>query len=203
MAAPTWRRREESAAPPLQLLLVVALLLQLAAAAAPLPPVHEWMVRLRRDLHQHPELSFQEFATSARIRAALDELGIEYEHPVATTGVVAWLGSKAEPLVALRADMDALPIQARQRGGVGGWCDGRQGDKCCSSPPSRPPTAGCVQEEADVDFRSTVEGRMHACGHDAHVAMLLGGTCVRACVLLLLWRPPDPPPPPRSQPPAC
>lgn len=109
---------------------------ELAAAQA----VRDWMVEIRRDLHQYPELGYQEFRTSHRIRQKLDELGIAYRHPVAETGVVAILGNGDGPCVALRADIDALPIT----------------------------------EEAEVGFRSRNEGRMHACGHDCHTAMLLG-----------------------------
>jgi IAA-amino acid hydrolase len=109
-------------------------LLQSAEAA------RDWIVEIRRELHRFPELGYQEFRTSALIRAKLEELGIPYRHPVAETGVVATIGSGEGPCVALRADMDALPIL----------------------------------EEADVPFRSENDGRMHACGHDCHTAMLLG-----------------------------
>lgn len=68
------------------------------------------LVALRRDLHQHPELCFQEARTAQRVTETLHALGIEYETGVARTGVVAHLG-EGEPRFALRADMDALPIQ--------------------------------------------------------------------------------------------
>jgi IAA-amino acid hydrolase len=100
----------------------------------------EWMVAIRRELHQHPELGYDLHETSRLVREKLDELGIPYRFPVAETGIVATLGTGESPCVALRADMDALPIH----------------------------------EEADVPFRSRVLGKMHACGHDCHTAMLLG-----------------------------
>lgn len=100
----------------------------------------DWIVAIRRELHEHPELGYQETRTSALIRKKLDELGVAYRHPIAETGVVATIGGGEGPCVALRADIDALPIE----------------------------------EAADVPFRSQVPGRMHACGHDCHTAMLLG-----------------------------
>jgi amidohydrolase len=103
------------------------------------------LVALRRDLHRHPELSFRETRTAQAIAHALAPIDLEVRTGVAGTGVVAELRNGAGPTVALRADMDALPIQ----------------------------------EESEAEYRSTVPGVMHACGHDAHVAMLVG-----ACRLL-------------------
>ena len=97
------------------------------------------LIDLRRDFHKHPELGFQEHRTSGVVEEYLRELGLPVKR-LAGTGVVALLeGRGAGPVLLLRADMDALP----------------------------------VQEENDVPYRSVNEGVMHACGHDAHTAMLL------------------------------
>jgi amidohydrolase len=114
-------------------------------AAAILPRVIEW----RRYLHQHPELSNREYKTAEYVAAHLKKLGLEVQTGIAKTGIVAILrGGQPGPVVALRADMDALP----------------------------------VKERVDIPFKSTVRAEymgdtvsvMHACGHDSHVAMLMG-----------------------------
>ena len=100
------------------------------------------VVAIRRQLHQHPELSFCEKDTAELIKRCLASKNIEYQSDVAGTGVVATIhGSLSfRPVIALRADLDALPIQ----------------------------------ETTDLPYRSVNDGVMHACGHDAHTAMLLG-----------------------------
>ena len=122
-----------------------------AEAAKVLPQVVEW----RRYLHQHPELSNREFNTSKMVAEHLRKLGIEVRTGIAKTGVVGILkGANPGPVIGLRADMDALP----------------------------------VTERVDVPFKSVVTGEyngqtvgvMHACGHDSHVAMLMGTATVLA-----------------------
>jgi IAA-amino acid hydrolase len=97
------------------------------------------LIELRRDLHRHPELSFRESRTADTAAQAVESLGWRVRRGVGRTGLVAELGG-GRPTIALRADMDALPIQ----------------------------------EAGDAEYRSTVDGVMHACGHDAHVSMLVG-----------------------------
>ena len=99
------------------------------------------IIKWRRHLHQNPELSFEEHETVQFVKEKLEKLNFEIDYPVAKTGLVATLRGNTEgPTVAIRADMDALPIQ----------------------------------EESDVEYKSTVEGVGHLCGHDAHTAILLG-----------------------------
>lgn len=101
------------------------------------PQLVEW----RRDFHQFPELAFQETRTGERIRTILQDLPLEVRSPVARTGVVAILrGARPGKRIALRADMDALPLE----------------------------------EQTNQPFKSRISGVAHACGHDAHMAMVLG-----------------------------
>lgn len=99
------------------------------------------IIRLRRDIHQHPELAFQEFRTAQLVAETLGEIGYgEVKTEVGRTGVMAQIGTGEGPTIGIRADMDALPMP----------------------------------EATDVPFKSVNDGVMHACGHDAHTAVLLG-----------------------------
>ncbi len=107
--------------------------------------IFPWMVAIRRELHRHPELAFEEEATARRIIAQLERLGLPYQYGGLGGGVVARLdGSRSGPTVALRAEMDALP----------------------------------GNETTGLPFSSVIPGKMHACGHDAHMAMLLGAAAL-------------------------
>jgi amidohydrolase len=101
--------------------------------------IREQLSAWRRDIHSHPELGFKETRTAAKVAEVMEGLGARVRRGVAKTGIAADLGT-GSPVVAIRADMDALPIV----------------------------------EANDVPYCSTNAGVMHACGHDAHTAMLLG-----------------------------
>lgn len=101
--------------------------------------IKDILVQFRRDIHENPELGFECYRTNEKIKAFLDNEGIEYRE-VAKTGICAIIRGNGEKTVGIRADMDALPLTEK--------------NKC--------------------QYTSKIEGKMHACGHDAHTAMLLG-----------------------------
>ena len=124
---------------------------ELASAAQ--PQVVEW----RRWFHQNPELGNREFKTSARIAEVLTEMGLEPQTGIAHTGVVAVIkGGKPGPLVALRADIDGLPVKEQ--------------------------TGEPFASMAKGEYRGEEVDVMHACGHDNHIAMLLGAAKVLTSV---------------------
>lgn len=129
-----------------------------AAAADPEPLLEDTKARViewRRHIHRHPELGNREFETAKYIQQHLKSLGMEVETGVAHTGVVGLLkGGKPGPTVALRADMDALPVT-------------EQVDLPFAS-------------KATTEYNDEEVGVMHACGHDTHVAMLMGAAEVLA-----------------------
>lgn len=117
--------------------------------------IEQRMIEWRRDFHQNPELSNREFKTAEKVAKHLKSLGIEVQTGVACTGVVGILkGGKPGPVIALRADMDALPVT--ERNGL--------------------PFAS--KEKAIFNDQET--GVMHACGHDAHVAILMSAAEILA-----------------------
>lgn len=102
--------------------------------------LEDYIIKFRRDLHENPELSGQEIKTQEKLMKELDALGVPYKKAGNTSLIATLKGGKNGKTVALRADIDALPIK----------------------------------EESGVEFASKTPGVMHACGHDAHTAMLLG-----------------------------
>ncbi len=101
----------------------------------------DWLVEIRRTIHMHPELAFEEIETSRLVSEWLEKFGLEVTKGVARTGVVGLLRGKGSgKTIAIRADMDALPLE----------------------------------EVSLVPYASKIKGKMHACGHDAHVTVLLG-----------------------------
>ena len=111
--------------------------------------IEEQVINWRRDFHQHPELSNREFETAGKIASHLKSLGMEVQTGVAKTGVVGILkGKNTDKVVALRADIDALPVTERN---------------------DLP-----FKSEVTAEFLGTKTGVMHACGHDTHIAILMG-----------------------------
>ncbi len=125
---------------------------ELDAAAAPIDArVVEW----RRDFHRNPELANREFRTSAKVAEHLRAIGLEVRTGMAHTGVVAVIeGALPGPTILLRADMDALPVTEQ--------------------------TDVPFKSTATAEFRGRPVGVMHACGHDAHTAMLMGAAEILA-----------------------
>ena len=144
------------------------------AAADVFSRVVEW----RRDFHAHPELSNREVRTAARVAAHLEALGLDVRTGVAHTGVVSVLrGARDGPVVALRADMDALPVTEA--------------------------TGLPFASKERATYRGREVGVMHACGHDAHTAVLMGVAEVLAGVrdrlpgaVLFVFQPAEEGPPP-------
>ena len=127
------------------------------AIADQVDAVTERVVAWRRDIHANPELSNREFRTSALVAEHLRSLGIDVQTGVAHTGVIGVLkGGKPGPVIALRADMDGLPVT--EKTGL--------------------PYASTVRGE----YQGREVGVMHACGHDNHVAILMGAAEVLAAV---------------------
>ena len=120
---------------------------QLARITAEARRTHTQQVKWRRHLHQHPELSFHEHATTEYLRRQVTSLGLSEKATTLETGLITQLGgSKAHPAVAIRSDIDALP----------------------------------VTEQTELPFKSRRAGCMHACGHDVHMAIVLGTAAVLA-----------------------
>ena len=108
---------------------------------AKITEMKDWLTEVRRTIHMNPELGFEEVETSRLIAGWLEKFGLQVTRGMAKTGVIGLLqGEKGGKTVAIRADMDALPLE----------------------------------EANQVPYRSRVQGKMHACGHDGHVAILLG-----------------------------
>ena len=115
--------------------------------------VEQHTIKLRQHIHQHPELGNMEFKTSALVQKELKKYGIEVRTGYAKTGVIGILkGAKPGPVMALRADMDALPIEEK--------------------------TGLSFASKAKATYQGKETPVMHACGHDAHTAMLLGAAKV-------------------------
>ena len=103
--------------------------------------LNDWIIKVRRDIHETPELAMEEYITKEKIKKYLDEIGIEYKELETHRGIIAYIIKNTNyKTIAIRADIDALPIT----------------------------------EKNDKPYKSKHEGIMHACGHDAHTAILIG-----------------------------
>ena len=137
-------------------LLLVGLFMSLISFAQVMPKNYDVLLKAvepeligwRHHFHENPELSNREFKTGAFIAEQMKTLGLEVRYPVANTGVVAILkGGKPGPVLALRADIDALPLTER--------------------------TAVPFASKVTTEFNGRTVGVMHACGHDAHTSILM------------------------------
>lgn len=123
----------------------------------------DYIIKLRREIHEYPEISFELPKTIALVKRELDSLGIEYTEKYGESSVVATINpDKNHFTIGIRADMDAL----------------------------------LIEEKTDLPFKSKIKGQMHACGHDAHTAMLLGTAKALksmedklACRVMLVFQP--------------
>ena len=106
--------------------------------------VEDYVIEQRRYFHENPELSWQEYNTSKRVQEELEKMGIPFETGCETAVIATIKGNNDGPVLGIRADMDALPIE----------------------------------EKTGLPFASKKPGVMHACGHDAHTAVLLGAAKV-------------------------
>ncbi|MFI3209438.1 MAG: M20 family metallopeptidase [Peptostreptococcaceae bacterium] len=102
--------------------------------------INEWLINVRRDIHSTPEPGLEEFITKSKIENYLKEMNVNYKTFKNHTGIVAFIDNNKDKTIAIRSDIDALPIL----------------------------------EKNDTPYKSKHEGFMHACGHDAHTAILLG-----------------------------
>lgn len=102
--------------------------------------INEWLINVRRDIHSTPEPGLEEFITKSKIEKYLKEMNVNYKTFKNHTGIVAFIDNNKDKTIAIRSDIDALPIL----------------------------------EKNDTPYKSKHEGFMHACGHDAHTAILLG-----------------------------
>lgn len=122
----------------------------------------EYIIGLRREIHEYPEIGFDLPKTIAVVKRELDAMGIEYTEKYGESSVVATLNPNGKFTIGIRADMDAL----------------------------------LIDEKTDLPFKSKIKGQMHACGHDAHTAMLLGTAKALksmedklACRVMLVFQP--------------
>ncbi|MFC4311506.1 amidohydrolase [Steroidobacter flavus] len=162
-------------------LLATGALAQTAAVDKKVAAVEQQVIDWRRDIHQHPELSNREERTAALVAKHLQSLGLEVRTGVGKTGVVGVLkGAKPGRVIALRADMDALPVEEQ--------------------------TGLPFASKVTAEFNGKIVPVMHACGHDAHTAILMGAAQVLAGMrsqiagtVVFIFQPAEEGPPPGEE----